>query len=360
MGTDNSVQSAINEGVRFDMQRDLICVANSEGYFISLNAAWEQVLGFTREELQSRPYIDFVHADDVAETMKVGATISRPDATIGDFENRFRTRDGKYRWLRWSARSDGEAWFAVAFDVTAEHAHEEEVRDFLREDHLLAYAQPILDQRSNRISHEELLARLRGATPGDEVLQPAAFLPEAERLGLIGIVDRWMLGQAIQLAARGRIATVNISARSIDDPRVLGEVCEMVEAAPAAGPRLIFEITETAALEHLDAALELTGRLAPVGCRFALDDFGTGFGSLTYLRHLPVQFLKIDTSFVRGVVRSRADQALVRSVVAIASELGLRTVAEGVEDGATLALLREFSVDHVQGYLIGRPEPVLN
>jgi EAL domain-containing protein (putative c-di-GMP-specific phosphodiesterase class I) len=103
----------------------------------------------------------------------------------------------------------------------------------------------------------------------------------------------------------------------------------------------------------------LGGRLTSLGCRFALDDFGTGFGSLTYLRHLPLEFLKIDASYVEHLTRTAGDQALVRSIVAIAHELVPRTVAEGVEDEPTLRLLREFGVDHVQGYLIGRPQPLV-
>jgi EAL domain-containing protein (putative c-di-GMP-specific phosphodiesterase class I) len=103
----------------------------------------------------------------------------------------------------------------------------------------------------------------------------------------------------------------------------------------------------------------LGGRLTSLGCRFALDDFGTGFGSLTYLRHLPLEFLKIDASYVEHLTRTAGDQALVRSIVAIAHELVPRTVAEGVEDEPTLRLLREFGVDHVQGYLIRRPQPLV-
>jgi EAL domain-containing protein (putative c-di-GMP-specific phosphodiesterase class I) len=95
-----------------------------------------------------------------------------------------------------------------------------------------------------------------------------------------------------------------------------------------------------------------------LGCRFALDDFGTGYGSLTYLRDLPVQFLKIDTTFVSNLATSSKDQAMVRSVVAIAREFGVRTVAEGVEDALALKLLREYGVHNVQGYLTGRPRPI--
>jgi len=116
--------------------------------------------------------------------------------------------------------------------------------------------------------------------------------------------------------------------------------------------------TETAALEQLDLAVDFADRLTRLGCQFALDDFGTGFGSLPHLRQLPVRFLKIDTSFVRNVSSSREDQAIVRGIVAIARELGVRTVAEGIEDAGTLELVSDYGVDFAQGFHIGRPAPV--
>ena len=177
-------------------------------------------------------------------------------------------------------------------------------------------------------------------------------------MGLIGVVDRWMLRQALGMARQGRVANLNISARTIGDPDLIEEICEAMTAVPEHAPKVIFEITETAAIENLDAAREFTGRLLPLGCRFALDDFGTGFGSLTYLRHLPVEFLKIDQSFVRDVLSDADDRSMVRSVVAIARELRLRTVAEGVENRPTLDLLCDFGVDEMQGYLFGLPAPV--
>jgi PAS domain S-box-containing protein len=344
----------------FDIKRDLVCVSDARGYFVSLNKAWEESLGGTRAELQSRPYMELVHDDDVERTRREAARAVEPDYEIVDFENRFRHKDGSYRWLRWSARSDGDQLFAVAFDVTERKRDEERLLRTLTEDHLLAYSQPIMEQRSRRIEHEELLVRMRGDAAGDVVLLPEAFLPAAEQLGFIGIVDRWMLDRAIAVAASGRRMEINLSARSISDANLVNDLCAAVDAAPQSARRLTFEITETAAIENLDAAREFTERLLPLGCRFALDDFGTGFGSLTYLRRLPVELLKIDTTFVHGMVGNGSDRALVRSVVAIARELGLETVAEGVEDEATLELLREYGVDHVQGYLIGRPEPVFN
>ena len=341
----------------FDLGSDLLCVVDAKGYILTLNTAWEEVLGWSRQEIQSRPFFELIHPADVAATRKAAAAVNEPAATVSAFDNRCRAKDGSYRWLRWNARSDGGQWFAVAFDVTAEVEREEELRSILHEDHLVAYSQPIVDRRRMQVSHEELLVRARIGPHGDEVLSPASFLPDAERLGLVALVDRWMMEQAVRLAA-ARAVAVNVSAKSIDDPTVREELCQIVESAPPRPGRLILEFTETAAFDNLHGALELIERLEPLGCQFALDDFGTGFASLSYLRALPVHYLKIDRSFVSGVARSPEDQSLVRSLIAIAAELGLWTVAEGVEDGQTLELLRDYGADFFQGYLLGAPEPV--
>ena len=351
----------------FDIERDLICTADAKGRFSSLNSAWERLLGWTREELMSRPFIDFVHPADRERTVAESEKLTRLDYEVVNFENRYRARGGGWRWLRWSARSDGETWFAVALDVTDEKERERRLRATLDDDHLLAYSQPILDQRRGDVVQEELLVRMQGPLDDDEsppssgagaVISPSEFLPDAERCGLIGLVDRWMVDRGVAMASLGRRSEVNLSARSVGDQAFAGELEESIARAGRSAGNLILEITETAALEDIDAALDFADRLTRLGCRFALDDFGTGFSSLTYLRLLPVSYLKIDSSFVRNVANDRDDQAMVRGIVAIARELGLLTVAEGIEDPAALELVRSYGVDFAQGYLIGRPAPL--
>ncbi len=356
MSTDRTLSHDGAAGLRFDMERDLLCTADADGYFTSLNAGWERALGWTRDELMSRPFIDFVHPSDRERTIEQASKVNRPDYEFVNFENRYRAKGGGWRWLSWSARSDGSTWFAVAFDVTEKKESERRLRRVLTGEHLLAYSQPIMEQRRGTVVQEELLVRMR--VPHDGVLAPAEFLPEAERIGLIGLVDRWMVSKGVAMAMRGRRTEVNLSARSIGDQPFAAELEELVRGAGASAENLILEITETAALENLDAALEFAERLTRLGARFALDDFGTGFGSLTHLRRLPVRYLKIDSSFVRDIVHNSEDQGLVRGIVAIARELGVLTVAEGVEDEATLWLVRESGVDYAQGYLIGRPAPL--
>lgn len=342
----------------FHIERDLLCTVNSDGYFTSLNSGWERVLGWTREELQSRPIIDFIHPADRERTVTELAKVTRTDYEVVNFENRYRARGGGWRWLRWSARTDGENWYAVAFDITQDKETEARLRGVLTEEHLLAYSQPILDQRRGEIVQEELLVRMRSVNGTERVLAPAEFLPDAERTGLIGLVDRWMAAHAVALSRRGRRAEVNLSAVSIGDEEFTGRLETWIDRAGVNPANLIFEITETAALEHLDVAAGFAERLTALGCRFALDDFGTGFGSLTHLRVLPIHYLKIDTSFVREAATNRDDQAMLRGIVAIARELKVLTVAEGIEDAKTLELVSEIGVDYAQGFHIGRPAPV--
>src|ERR687885_813841 len=120
----------------FDIAHDLLCTADANGHFTSLNTGWERVLGWTRDELMSRPFIDFVHPADREATLAQALKLTRHDYEIVNFENRYRARGGEWRWLRWSARSDGETWFAVAFDVTEEKETERRLRETLTDDHL--------------------------------------------------------------------------------------------------------------------------------------------------------------------------------------------------------------------------------
>ena len=141
------------------------------------------------------------------------------------------------------------------------------------------------------------------------------------------------------------------------DADVRREIVGLLSRAPEAARRIVFEITETAAAEHLDAARTFAAEVTALGCGLALDDFGTGFGSFTYLRDLPLRYLKIDTTFVRDAVGSDGDRQIVQSVVGVARQFGLQTIAEGVEDEATLALLKAAGADYAQGFLLGRPAP---
>jgi EAL domain-containing protein (putative c-di-GMP-specific phosphodiesterase class I) len=195
-----------------------------------------------------------------------------------------------------------------------------------------------------------------------ELIPPASFLPIAERFGLIGEIDAWVVRQAIRAladrSAEDLVFEVNLSGPSIGSPEILTVIERELQQTGVDPKRVIFEITETAAVANVTEAREFAERLGELGCRFALDDFGAGFGSFYYLKHLPCDFLKIDGEFVRNLASTPTDQVIVSGLVQIAHGLGKRTIAEFVEDGETMELLRREGVDMAQGYHVGRPGPL--
>ena len=234
------------------------------------------------------------------------------------------------------------------------------IRSALDDDGLLLYAQPIRDLHTGRIPQHELLLRMRG-DDGD-VIGPATFLPIAERFGLAPEIDRWVVGQAIELLAGdpgGSISLeVNLSGPSLNDTGLLRLIESEVQRRDVDPRRLTFEITETAAVANIPLARRFAERLMQLGCRFALDDFGSGFGSFYYLKHLPFDFLKIDGEFVTGSLTSRTDQLVIEAVVRIARGLGKQTIAEFVSSPELEAFMREQGVDYAQGFEVGEPVPI--
>jgi EAL domain-containing protein (putative c-di-GMP-specific phosphodiesterase class I) len=229
------------------------------------------------------------------------------------------------------------------------------VEDALAEDRLVLHAQPIVDLRTGQTVQQELLLRM---TERDgQIVPPGEFLPVAEKYALIGELDWWVIKQATRLAGEGCPVQANISARSVGDHDVLEHIERCVQQNAVAPGLLVFEITETAILEDQQAAQTFVERLRALGCKVALDDFGTGYGTLTYLKQIPVDFIKLDIEFVRDLVSSSASRHVVQAVVGLARDFDVQTVAEGVEDAETLELLARFGVDFAQGFHIAHPEP---
>ena len=238
----------------------------------------------------------------------------------------------------------------------------ERIRDALVHDQFVLYCQPILNLENNEVSQYELLIRLRGEQ--GELLPPSAFLYVAERFGMIQAVDSWVVQKAVGLIAEqarvGRSLTlnVNISAKSIGDVQLINLIGRTLNEGDVDPSRLVFELTETAAMSNIEHAKTFTTQLRDRGCKFALDDFGTGFGSFYYLKHLPFDYLKIDGDFIRGFAANTTDQLVVEAIVGIARGLGKKTVAEFVADPEMTDRLRRSGVDYAQGYHIGAPRPV--
>ncbi|MCW2990949.1 MAG: hypothetical protein JWM73_1543 [Solirubrobacterales bacterium] len=234
----------------------------------------------------------------------------------------------------------------------------EQIHAALAQDRFVLHAQPIVNLATMQQEQSELLIRMRAGRGSDELLAPAAFLPAAERYDLIQMIDEWVVERAVALARRGHVVEVNLSAKTISDPDLVDRIEKSIIRSDAPPQHLIFEITETAVADNLDAARDFAVRLRGLGCAFALDDFGVGHGTFTYLRHLPVDYLKIDLQFVRDLMTDVASRHVVQAIVGVARQFDIQTIAEGVEEVTTLDKLREMGVDYAQGYLLGRPAPL--
>jgi diguanylate cyclase (GGDEF)-like protein/PAS domain S-box-containing protein len=229
----------------------------------------------------------------------------------------------------------------------------QKIRVALEDDRFVLEGQPIVDLQTGAVRHRELLIRM--LDDDASLIPPGAFLPTAERCGLINEIDRWVTAAAVRFARDGYNVAVNLSARSMGDARLLESVREAVICGvdPA---NLIFEITETAAVTNLSDARAFAGELTDLGCDVAIDDFGTGFGSFTYLKHMPSHYVKIDMEFIKDLTTNPTDREVVAAIVGIARSLGKRTIAEGVEDAGTMTAIRELGVDYAQGFYTGRPK----
>jgi diguanylate cyclase (GGDEF)-like protein/PAS domain S-box-containing protein len=247
--------------------------------------------------------------------------------------------------------------------ATAKLTWAERIREALdRDDGFVLHMQPILDLATDKISHSELLLRMRDEY--GNLIAPSAFLPAAERFGLIHAIDRWVVRRAIEMIAEGREAarlpvSVNLSGDSVvGDPHLLEMIEREINNYCVDPSMLIFEVTETAAIANMPEATMFARRVNELGASLALDDFGTGFGSLYYLKHLPVGYVKLDGEFIQNLPQSEVDAHMVNAIVGIAQGLGIKTVAESVSDEETIQVLRRHGVDYAQGFYVGRPAPV--
>jgi PAS domain S-box-containing protein len=353
-------------------------VLDSAGRLTFMNAAASKILGWSDEELRGKPMhtaIHFQHADgsphleNDSELLKV-RTEGR---SVRMGHEAFTRKNGTICPVSYSAApllsgTSVRGVVVVFRDTSLEHADEDRVkrgldtlawvgriRDALDEDRLTLFSQPVVPLRGGQPS-QELLLRMLG-TAG-EIIPPGSFLPVAERYGLIGEIDRWVIGEAIRFAASGQRVEANLSAESISHLDLLPLIERELRDANTDPSNVVFEITETALMENVEAGEAFARALTAIGCQVALDDFGTGFGSFTYLKNLPITYLKIDVDFVLDLVTNRANQHLVRAIVGLAHDFGYQTIAEGVEDAETLALLDDYGVDFAQGFHLGCPAPI--
>ena len=240
---------------------------------------------------------------------------------------------------------------------SAQSAGEHMIRDALANDRFELYVQPIVNLTTGFMTHCEVLLRLRGAN--DEIILPGEFLPTAERLGLIHLIDHWVIDRALAEAAKHPDLTfeINLSGATIDDEHLESYIARHVTKHGVDPKQIVFELTETAAVGNMTRARDLAAALAELGCSFAIDDFGAGFSTFYYLKHFPARYVKIDGEFMNDP-HSRVDELVIESIVRIGRDLGKLTIAEYVSDYAAMERVRALGVDYGQGYYFAKPFPV--
>ena len=241
----------------------------------------------------------------------------------------------------------------------------EDLEQALATDRFVLRAQPIMqtavDGRSPSSRHYELLLGL--SNRDGSLGSPQEFIQSAERYGFMQLVDRWVVKEAFSWISRLMDAqkvvpnlAINLSGSSVTDDGFLDYLLEQISEFGVGTSRICFEITETGTISNLVKAADFVRAFRNIGCKFSIDDFGTGLASHNYLRELPVDYVKIDGSFVTGIHKNRNDYAMARSINDLAHFLGQETIAESVENDEIVGKLREIGVDYLQGWGIGRPK----
>ncbi len=306
------------------------------------------------EALQAHPFVLPAHWSRARAW--AGLVRYRPDGEAGSHDLLI---DAEHAWRQ--AREADRPLTLVAHPVPSrdrQGSYRSRVADALDTDRFTLFWQPILELQSNTVTRHELLLRVLDETDGPQ--SPIQVLDTAERLDAVYDIDLWVVERALQLAAHrpDLCLQVNLSGRSMGDPRLTTEVERLIDRYGVNPEQLTFEITETALIGNLSEARYFADRIRDLGCELALDDFGSGYASFRYLRQFPIDLVKIDGEYVVNLVHSPQDQVLVRALVQVCQAYGIHTVAEFVQDEPTLRMLRELGVDYVQGYLVGRPEPL--
>ena len=350
----------------------MISVIGRDHRYRLVNREFETVFGVTSDWIVGRLDTEILPPERIAAERAQNVLVL--DGRHTAQEEQTVTRDGRERVrliTRFALRDEGgviDAVCTVSTDVTERREEERHKRERLQcseliysalaQRRLVLHGQPIVSLESLQPVATELLIRMRKTTRDTELIAPGAFLPDAERFDLIGVIDEWVVDQAVKLAAAGHRVTVNLSAKTVSDSAQIDLIRAAVLANEGAAENLIFEITETAVADNLDAARTFAIRMRKLGCAIALDDFGVGHGTFTYLRRLPIDYLKIDREFVRDLLTDEEDRQVVEAIVGVAHQFEIHTIAEGVEDQGTLDELRQIRVDYAQGDWIGRPAPL--
>lgn len=345
---------------------DGLFTVDTEGRLINMNPSAERMLGWSEAELEGKPIADAI-GYELNLSDENGTWATRVDEDV------FTARDGRKLPVSHTTSpfetKQGITGAVVTFtDISAQRLEQkrmeleiedaiwaERIKQAFAEDRFELYAQPIFDVETGDHIQNELLIRM--LENDGTIVAPGAFLPPAEREGLMLEIDHWVIRRAAKLASENHPVEFNLSASSLSDPDLADFIIDEMEAVGADPAKVVIELTETAIVENESTAVDILRKLRVNGFHIALDDFGTGYGSFTYLKNLPVDYLKIDIEFVKDLPINESSRKLVKAVIQLAGNFGLATVAEGVEDLKTVELLKELGVNYMQGFALGRPQP---
>jgi EAL domain-containing protein (putative c-di-GMP-specific phosphodiesterase class I) len=234
--------------------------------------------------------------------------------------------------------------------------------DALESNKLSLNYQPINSVLDQKTCFFEVLLNLKNIN--QQSPETGSHISAVERFGLMAHFDRWVIRQVLkefqmlQRSSPGVGIFVNLSGSNLDDESMFDYIRDQMAYYSVPYSKVCFEITETAAVADIDKAVQLVTALKLSGCKFALDDFGTGLSSLSYLKQFPLDFVKMDSSFIHQLEKSEVDQSILKAVSSLSDIMGFSLIAEGVEDKALLGILEDIGVNYVQGYAIGRPKPL--
>ena len=233
------------------------------------------------------------------------------------------------------------------------------VKSAIQNNELILYAQPICNLRKNRFTHYELLLRIKN---NNGIIQPNNFLSTAEHYGLMNDINMFVIQQTMKYIAQYPHIrfSCNISANALNDSRLLTLLTDNITNNTFNPEQMIIEITENTVATHIDSATNFINHCKSLGVNFALDDFGVGLSSFTHLKHLPVDYLKLDGSFIENICDNKIDEQFVVSMIAISQALKIKTVAEFVSNSDSEQLLRKIGIDFTQGYYYGKPDKITN
>ena len=235
-----------------------------------------------------------------------------------------------------------------------------QIKDAMEQDKFILAQQPIVDTITGDLLSYEILLRMRDSN--SDIILPNGFLPSAQRIGLMVDIDKWILSKSISTLKKVRENnpevrfSINLSAKAMCDPEILMIITDALITNQIDPGSITFEITEDTAIANMDMAVKFLHQLEELGCKTALDDFGTGYSSFAYLKDLPVDYVKIDGSFVQNIDTDQLNLAMVKSMNEVAHATGKKTVAEFVKNQDILDAIKAIGIDYAQGYHIGKPE----